>query len=190
MERKAQAVYKQVLEDIITHKIDNRAFISENDIGKRFGVSRAPVRDALHLLCEQGYLVSFPRKGYMVNFYNNEQINKLQQIRRQLEKLSVQLAIENASDAQIESLREFTTEQQVVNTVPDESNNTRFHLKLADIGGNEFLSPLLRNVINRASMTMMGEESDFDRHEHIIDALLNRDLELAYKMLEEDIVTM
>ena len=186
-EKLSTKVYNAIRSDIISGVIEPKTFLNEGEVGAKFGVSRAPVRDALHLLCEQGYLISYPRKGYMVNTYTVEELNKMKLIRLQLEKLSIKLAIENASDEEILSLREFTREQYR-QMIPEQSNNSRFHMRLAEIGKNEFLVLQLRDLVNKSSLASIAKDSDLEKHDAIIDALLERDEEKACRCLENDIV--
>ena len=86
-EKLSEKIFAQLRGEIIAGKYTARDFISESEIAERYGVSKAPVKDALHLLADQGYLVSYPRKGYMVNTFTNEEDNQIQQIRRCLETL-------------------------------------------------------------------------------------------------------
>lgn len=188
-ERLSEKIYKRIKEDIDNGIIDGRTFLSESQLAKRFGTSKAPVRDALHLLCSQGYLISYPRKGYMINMFTADEINQIQVIRRQLEKLCVKLAIEKASDEEILSLREFTKEQSGT-TDPMMTNNTQFHIRLAELTGNKYLPDILRNLLYKASQAAIKNQSDLDRHNHIIEALLARDLEAAESSLEEDITLL
>lgn len=109
-------------------------------MAEKYQVSKAPVRDALHLLVKQGYLVSYPRKGYMVNRFSIDEINQIQMIRRQIEHLSVELVIKNATDEQIQSLYAYTDKKN------QEEGNSEFHLALAGISGNKFLPETLQEL--------------------------------------------
>lgn len=188
-EKLSEKIYRSIKEDIDSGVIDSRSFLSEAQLAKQFGVSKAPVRDALHLLCSQGYLISYPRKGYMINMYSAEEINQVQVIRRQIEKLCVQLAIQNASDEEILSLKEFTS-LQLGGSDPSRTNNTMFHQRLAEITGNKYLPGILQDLLYKASMAAIKSSSDLEKHQHIVDALLERDLEKAEQYLEEDIMLL
>ncbi|WP_251614643.1 GntR family transcriptional regulator [Senimuribacter intestinalis] len=188
-EKLSSKIYNSIKADIDSGVIDGRSFLSEAQLAKQFGVSKAPVRDALHLLCSQGYLISYPRKGYMLNLYSSDEINQIQVIRRQVEKLCVKLAIENASNEEILSLKEFT-EQQMGSSDPSKTNNTMFHLRLAEITGNQYLPGILQDMLYKASMAAIKSSSDLEKHQHIVNALLERDLEKAELYLEEDIMML
>jgi len=182
----SEKIYESIRNDIIEGILESKVFISESEIAKKFGVSKAPVRDALHLLCQQGYLISYPRKGYMVNTYTNDEINQIQEVRIHLEKLSIELAIKNATDDEILSLKSYTKEQSD-EIDPYKTNNTLFHMRLAEISKNKFISKTLKDLLGVVSQAKIKIESDLKSHDKIIDALLERDLEKSIQLLEEDI---
>lgn len=188
-EKLSEKIFAQIRMDIITGKYTARDFISESEIAKRYGVSKAPVKDALHLLADQGYLVSYPRKGYMVNTFSREEINQIQQIRRCLEALCVQLVIEHASDEEIEALCD-TIDGADMSVEPENTINYRFHMGLARISGNPMLATTLEKLVNIASMTQLQREPDSRNFRQIIDALLARDKEQAVRLIEKDIANV
>ncbi len=186
-EKLSVKIYNSIKNDIERGVLDGRTFLSESQLAKDFGVSKAPVRDALHLLCSQGYLISYPRRGYMVNLFTIAEINQIQVIRRQLEKLSAKLAIENASEEEILSLRQFT-QSDLGEMDPMKTNNSLFHMRLAEISGNKYLPNVLRDLLSKVCQARIMTPSDLEKHNHIIDALLARDLPAAEQALEQDIV--
>lgn len=188
-EKLASKIYNSIREDILSGVIDQRTFLSESELAAKYNVSKAPVRDALHLLCGQGYLVSYPRKGYMVKIYTEEDLRQMQQVRRHLEKLSIELAIENASDEEILSLREYT-EDHASEPDPSRTDNTRFHTRLAEISHNSYLPATLQDLLHQVSIFAMKVQgqADFEKHNAIVDALLQRDKEKAIAYLESDIL--
>lgn len=185
-EKLSEKVYDSIKRDIDKGKIDGRTFLSESQLAKDFGVSKAPVRDALHLLCSQGYLISYPRKGYMVNVFSADEVNQVQVIRRQIEKLCAKLVIENATDEEILSLREYTKSQSGA-IDPTKTNNSLFHMRLAEITKNQYLPAVLSDLLYKASQAQIRGQSNLEKHNLIIDALLERDLAKAEKCLEDDI---
>ena len=188
-EKLSEKIFAQLRGDIIGGRYTARDFISESEIAQRYGVSKAPVKDALHLLADQGYLVSYPRKVYMVNTFSREEVNQIQQIRRCLETLCVQLVIENATDAQIEALRETITGVDM-SAEPEKTINYRFHMGLAGISGNPMLVKTLEKLVNIASMTQIQRMPDSTNFNHIVDALLARDLNQAEYWIKTDIANI
>ena len=81
-EKLSEKIYNSIKKDIEDGRLDTREFFSEAQFAEKYNVSKAPVRDALHLLCSEGYMVSYHRKGYMVNSFSVDEINQIQTIRR------------------------------------------------------------------------------------------------------------
>lgn len=185
-EKLSTKIYEDIRSDIIQGKYNARDFLSESMIARKYGVSKAPVKEAMHTLVSQGYLIIYPRKGYMVNILSNDEINQIQTIRRELGVLSVRLAIKNATDKQIESLR-FYKDTVEKNMDPRETVNSKFYIELAKISGNQFLPETVSPLVNKASMRNIREEADTVHFDKIIDAMLERDEEKAVKYLLEDI---
>ena len=185
-EQLSSKVYRRLQTDILSRVIDDRTILTENEIAQKFNVSKAPVRDALHLLCAQGYLISYPRKGYLIRTYSNAEIRKIQEVRTHIEKLSVSLAIRNASDDDIRSLNEFVKPQEP-EIDPEKTNNNLFHMRLAEISGNEYVPVVLRELIHKVCIVWIDQQFDVESHKAIVDALLERDEEKALKALEYDL---
>lgn len=185
-EKISDRIYCELRKDIIDGKYQPREFISESQIAKLYDVSKAPVKEAMHNLVEQGYLIGYPRKGYMVNSYSNDEINQIQEIRRNLESMCVSLAIKNASNEEIEKIRDYINGDKN-NMDPRDTINSHFHLNLARLSGNKFMEEVLRNLVHRASMARIKDDPDVANFNHIIDAMLDRNEEEALKWLIIDI---
>lgn len=188
-EKLSTKIINEIRLDIINGKYQPREFLSESDMAKKYGVSKAPVKEAMHTLCDQGYLVSYPRRGYMINIYSDQEINAIQEIRRPLEALCVRLAIKNASDDQIRALRNYK-DNGIKELDPRETVNTKFHLGLAEISGNPFMPEVLKPFLSRIGMSRINFEPDTAHFDQIIDAMLARDEESAVKYLYEDIIDL
>ena len=57
---RGEQVFETLKREILDLKLEPGRMISENEICERFGVSRTPVRDALRLLQEQGFVETVP----------------------------------------------------------------------------------------------------------------------------------
>lgn len=185
-EQLSSRIYRQLQTAILSREIDNMTILTENEIAQKFNVSKAPVRDALHLLCAQGYLISYPRKGYIIRTYSNAEIRKLQVVRTHIERLSISLAVKNAFDDEIRSLNEFLKPQEP-EIDPEKTNNYRFHMRLAEISGNEYVPSVLRELIQKICIAWLDSTYDIESHRAIVDALLKRDEEKALAALEYDL---
>lgn len=126
----SEQIYGSILKDIVSGVYAPREFISEAQIAAKYGVSKAPVKEAMHILASEGFLLSYPKRGYMVNVYTTEEINNIQEVRRALETLAMRKAIVTATDEELNALR-FYQENEELQCRPGETVNTRFHMGIA-----------------------------------------------------------
>lgn len=187
MENKlSEKIYDAILKDIVTGEYSPRDFISEAQIATKYGVSKAPVKEAMHILASEGFLVSYPKRGYMINVYTPEEINKIQEVRRVLETFAVRKAVSTASDDEFNALR-FYHEEEEINYRPDQTINTRFHMGLAKLAHNSFLEESLYPLLIKVSAYNIKRDADTQNFDRIVDALLARDEALATKYLLDDV---
>lgn len=193
----AKQIYKDLRESIISGEIQPGHMLGENNMAEKYNSSKMPVREALHQLCQEGYLISYPRRGYVVSNITEEDFFEVQQVRLPLELLSVDLVIEKASDNEIMSLYDIlnasvpeTAEKTTCSRL--HSINSIFHLELARLSQNKRLYDSLNHLIGEVSRAgyrfyspAVLQERHF--HESIIDALLKRDSEKAKALLREDL---
>jgi len=185
----ADIVYSKVRQKIIKGEYSKEMFLVERDIAKEFNVSRAPVRDALQRLSQEGYLISYPRKGHVVNRISGETLLHIQQLRFHMESMALALAIKNATEEDLKKLENLigTTNE----TDPHHTSNTRFHTALARISGNHILADAVYHYSGHASLAVFQNpqliETRADYHEDIIDAIREKDLEKAQMFLAKDL---
>jgi len=187
----AQQIYSGLHKMILSGEISPMTMLVEREVAEKYGVSRVPVREALHRLCQEGYLVSYPRKGYLINQLSQTRINQTKYVRYHLESFAMKLIIQNAKDDEIQQLREYldpVDETQV--TDPYQTLNTKFHLALARLSQNDVLAESIHQVLGGTALAIFQNPMSYvrkaNRHAPLIDSLLNRDLQLALKLLKED----
>jgi DNA-binding GntR family transcriptional regulator len=82
---------------IVEGKIKGGQKLVENEIQKRLGVSRSPIREAFRILERKGLVVNVPRKGTYVRKISENDIKENFPIRAYLEGLAARLAVPNLS---------------------------------------------------------------------------------------------
>ncbi len=70
-------VYQVLKKEILDLELKPGQLIKENEICERFSVSRTPVRDALRLLQEQGFVVTVPYRGIYVTLLSLSNIKQM-----------------------------------------------------------------------------------------------------------------
>ncbi len=183
----SQEVYLKIKDDVNTLAIKSNEFLNEQQLAEKYGVSKAPIRAALHRLCSEGILVSYPRKGYMVATLNDADFRSVQQIRVINECYCLELVLRNATRQQLLELR---SQIATSHTMKD---NLDFHLVLARLSGNRYLYSLVEQTLHMVTRTVWSylrseERANFrESHLAILDALLTGDLALAKALMAADI---
>lgn len=184
-------VYDGVKKDIITGVYRPNTFLSEGEIADKYQVSKAPVRTALHRLCEEGYLVSYARKGYLVMNISESDYSKIQQLRYAVEALAVSYLVLYASKEDLEMLRSIAK----LKTPTDDKYatvNSQFHMAMARLTDNRFLIEVLDNLLTDVEHiyfyinTKNQPVEEQDCHGQLLDAIEKKDQKAALKWLKED----
>ncbi len=103
----SESLYVQLLEDILTGKISSGAKLTEQELCNLYGVSRTPVREALHQLEIEGLIEIIPNRGAFAVGFSERDISDIYMLRREYEVLAAGWAIERISDEQYEKLEEI-----------------------------------------------------------------------------------
>ena len=83
----SEYMYQVLKNEILTLEIKPGEPMSENDLCKRFGVSRTPVRSALQRLLDAGLVTIVPYKGTTASLLNFEEIRQLIYMRVAVESM-------------------------------------------------------------------------------------------------------
>jgi DNA-binding GntR family transcriptional regulator len=148
-----ERVYGILREWLITAKLPPGDFLSEADLASRCGTSRTPVREACTRLLQDKWVSRIPRKGFMVTPISVRDIVEMYEYRSVLECFAAERAAESASLEQIEGLILLTAPE----TDPQAGlpailkANQKFHLKLAELTGNQRIVNQLALILGYVS---------------------------------------
>ena len=191
-----EQILTQLRSDIVNCYYDAHALITEGEVSERFQVSKTPAREALNYLCQEGLVEKLPHRGYLVKGFSMRDLENLFQFRCILETAAVELAIGQATDAEIEEVRRLAQKR-----VPSGESepylqynqlNYDFHMALAKLSRNPILTATLNNVLNqlRRALTLDWKCADVNvllqGHCTLIDAVERRDRELCRKLVERE----
>lgn len=170
--------------------------LDERQLSQDLGVSRTPIREALTLLEQEGFVRAVPRRGIFVVRKTKRQIIEMIQAWAALESMSARLATERASDKELQSLRklfrEFESESPAEHMSEYSEANIRFHQTIVKLGGSKLIAAMTENLFIhvRAIRTVSLRQENraarsIKEHMQIIAALEARDADLAERLVRE-----
>ncbi|HEX2727581.1 MAG TPA: GntR family transcriptional regulator [Beijerinckiaceae bacterium] len=189
------ALKKAITEmDIYGHLDEIR--LDERQLSQDLGVSRTPIREALTVLEQEGFVRAVPRRGIFVVRKSKRQIIEMILVWAALESMAARLATQRASDADLEGLRhlfdEFQTEKPEEHPEEYSQANIRFHQKIIQLGGCQLIADMTENLfihmraIRAVSMRQQDRAArSIGDHMRIIAALDARDAELAERLVRD-----
>jgi DNA-binding GntR family transcriptional regulator len=192
----AYALLKSAIADTDIYDPKQELRLDERQLTAALGVSRTPIREALSVLEQEGFIRTIPRRGiYIVRKSKREMIEMIQ-MWAALESMAARLATLNAPDAEIAKLRHIFDEFQ--NSPPSEhlceysDANIAFHTAVIALGGSQMIVDTTRNLlihvraIRRATITQSDRAArSIIDHLKIIEALEKRDTELAERLTRQ-----
>jgi DNA-binding GntR family transcriptional regulator len=185
-------IYSRLRQEILSCALMPGAELREFTLADRFGVSKSPIRDALHRLETDGLIRVEPRRGYQVVPLSISDADELYDARIVLEEACINRAVVSATDTQLASLDRFRDVD--VNLDPHLwiDYNREFHHALAELCGNRRITSMTVDVIDQfdrltaISITIAGIQNRpqlLQEHCVIIDALQERSARKAAKLL-------
>jgi DNA-binding GntR family transcriptional regulator len=180
--------------DIYESREDIR--LDEKELAEALGVSRTPVREAMTLLEQEGFLRTVPRRGVYIQRKTKREIVEMIYMWAALESMAARLATARASDGDIAGLRRIFAdfgEATPAEHVDEYSEaNIAFHQAVFELSQSPVLVETSKNIFMhvRAIRRMtIGERDRAARsigdHMRIIEALEARDTERAEQLVRE-----
>lgn len=99
-------VFNTLRQAILRGELKPGERLMEIQLANKLGVSRTPVREALHKLELEGLVLTVPRKGAEVADITEKSVQDVLEVRRALEALAIQLACDKMTDEQIKDLEQ------------------------------------------------------------------------------------
>jgi DNA-binding GntR family transcriptional regulator len=186
----AQSV--QVLRDMILNgRIPTGQRLNEVELASALGVSRAPLREAIRALANEGLVVTYANRGSFVRSFTEAELADLYELRIALELRALALANERASPADLRALDALLDETgNRLGDVPVYPEELDFHLRLVALSRSAEISAAARSVHQRIGLarSRSGHQASrarhaFDQHREIVAMLAAHDLSAATRLL-------
>ncbi|MFI5909131.1 GntR family transcriptional regulator [Dactylosporangium sp. NPDC051541] len=168
----------------------------EEQLTKRFGISRAPLREALRLLAQQGLVEHMPRRGVRVAILSDTDIRELYTVRDVLEQHAVTATPPDADLTGITAAMKALEEADARGDQFDVATAHRdFHVAVVALAGNRQLTSVYESVLLKIQLYMalnLRREAEIarphdgvHRHERLHEALATRDSKTVLAALAE-----
>ena len=190
-------VYQTLRDAIFSGELAQGARLNQDELARRLGVSRAPVRDALNRLEAEQLVKTLSRMGGVVVAEATEQeMANIYELRAILDTACTRLACERISAAELERLRQIVEETDRVTAAQDPQGivqaHAEFHYLIYAASGNAELTKVARNLWDRsyryrvlALRNLDNARQGLAQHRAILTALQARDAVRAVAMAEE-----
>lgn len=170
--------------------------LDERQLSNDLGVSRTPIREALTVLEQEGFVRTVPRRGIFVVRKSKQQIIEMITVWGALESMAACLAADRATDRELRALRklfeEFESAPDADHTHEYSAANIKFHQTIIRLGACQLLADMSANLlihvraIRNISLRQDNRaEQSLTEHMQIISALEARDGDLAARLVRQ-----
>lgn len=192
----ARQVTRALREAIVTMKLAPGEMLSEQDLARRFGVSRSPVREALIKLSEAGLVRVLPQRGTQVVKISRAGVEDARFIREAVETAVVREAALKAKPAVLSELNANLTRQRrgqrSISTEEFLQLDEEFHRLLAEAAGRPAAWQMIEDVkpqMDRVRFLDMTQATPrhtiIAQHAVIVEAIKAGDPAAAEKAMRE-----
>jgi DNA-binding GntR family transcriptional regulator len=171
----------------------------EEDIARQMGVSRVPVRQAIHMLERDGLVVTEPHRGASVINLSDDDIEEIYGLRIALEMYAIAQAVVRAPpQKEIDALQLIVDQmrKQASEDVPPDQNqlDLKFHETICEMSGNrklleawQRLSTQIRMVLALKNLVNNDSRTIPEGHQRVVDAIRRGDAATAQRILADHI---
>jgi len=192
----AYARLKQAIADTDIYRSREEIRLDEKELTEALGVSRTPVREAMTLLEQEGFLRTVPRRGVYILRKTKKEVVEMIYMWAALESIAARLATQRATDHEIATLRrmfaDFTEATPADHIEEYSSANINFHQSLVELSKSPIIIDTIKNIFMhvRAIRRMTIAQSDRAErsivdHMRIIEALEQRDTQLVERLVRQ-----
>ena len=190
-----EKAYRVIREMIVGGDLPPGKVLNERELVEHIGVSRTPIREALHRLEKENLVEIVPQRGAFVCDITAKAIHEIYQLREILEPQLIRMVTGEIPEEQLREFRAAFLELQ-----PDEYDalakiDNEFHLVVINRIGNAYLKQLMDNMYVqneriRFQLTRLPKRLQETVAEHvgIIDFMLANDSEAAAGAMLEHLI--
>lgn len=183
-------VFNTLRQAILTGDLKPGERLMEIHLANRLGVSRTPIREAIHKLELEGLVTLVPRRGAEVAQITEKSMNDVLEVRRAMDALCAELACDRITEAELVELKLACDNFETAVKTGDLKNIAQSDVALHDIivraTGNMRLLQLINNLSEQMYRYRFEYIKDISQHEILVEehriiyqSIVNKDKETA-----------
>ncbi|MBZ0224657.1 MAG: GntR family transcriptional regulator [Comamonas sp.] len=190
-----EVIVESLTRAVVEHRLLPGTKLAEQKLADHFGVSRTLVRQALFQLSQNRLIRLEPARGAFVATPSVDEARQVFAVRRMLEIATVRAFVAASTPAKIRALKKHMEAERKAMLGQNVSLRTEllgdFHVRIAQLMGNEVLAQILGELISRCALiTLMYQTStaavhSHEEHEGIFNALVAGDEASAVRLMQE-----
>ncbi len=150
-----EIVYEEVRKQILEMRRHPGEKLIQDQLATELGVSRMPVRDALHRLASEGLITFIPHRGARVSRLSAREADELYEIRENLEPVAGYHAAHNMTELELQELERIVQQmRELVNSDKKDSAwahgltvlNREFHTRVYRASRHKWLIQFLDKI--------------------------------------------
>ncbi|GAA2355367.1 GntR family transcriptional regulator [Nonomuraea africana] len=171
--------------------------VVENQLTQELGVSRPPLREAMRVLEQQGLITQLPRRGAFVTELTLHDIYEISTLRRELERMAVDLGVPVRDQARLERCRTALAKQGEAARAGDQvgviQHAYEFHSSVIGLSGHRRVEEAYRSIQLQMLVCMrMNRQAradseslveDWRRHQRLLEVIETGDREAVHHEL-------
>ena len=194
-----ERAYEHLKTSILSGRFSPGERLTEEHLAKELGMSRTPVREALHKLESEGLIKPLASRGFVASQDSKDDIEELFEIRAVLEGYALRVICGRITETILEGLEEIVRKAEEALRTRDLDDvfqwNTRFHDTLHDLITDKHrlyhqMVTMRQYVLRYRKNTLQypdGGDRTVDGHRKILLALRLRDPDLCERLMREHI---
>ncbi|MFC5404202.1 GntR family transcriptional regulator [Cohnella soli] len=189
----ARDILQQLRLGIISGELKANQRLVESQLAEEYGVSRGPVRSAIHALEQQGLVRSLPNGGAEVVGFSQKHAMDLFTVRQQMEQFSAQLMMSRPSldTSTLRSITEDMEKEPSIERLHD--LDMQFHhefMKLADnwalLQAWLTLSPVISDMLTFTNSLFKDYHLVAANHKQYVEYIEKRDLDSLLRKIDNN----
>lgn len=158
----SQSIYTRLKWEILDMTFRPGALLTEQSLAEQYQTSKTPVREALNHLVAEKLVAVIPHRGYVVSDISYDELLEIFQFREILEVAAVELAMQNATEQQLDKLELLAKEMPETfseSEVPRVNSliNNQFHMYLASLSNNSLFMQTYERIMERLYRVMLKD---------------------------------